>query len=72
MYSNVQSSKMFREGENYIWFIKIWWKLLMPIVINCLDDMTGLQHNLERFGFTANVGNLRKRIIVYNLDKMVN
>ena len=52
MYSNVQSSKMSREGENYIWFIKIWWKLLMPIVINCLDDMTGLHHDLERFGIT--------------------
>ena len=69
MYSNVQSSKMFREGENYIWFIKIWWKLLMPIVINCLDDMTGLQHNLERFGFTAWFGTIWiYRMIWNNID----
>ena len=38
-----------REGEKYYWFIKIWYKLSMPTVINGLDDMQGLQHNLERF-----------------------
>ena len=30
MYSNVQSLKMYREGENYIWFINPtnWWDMV--------------------------------------------
>jgi len=30
MYSNVQSIKMYREGENYIWFINPtnWWDMV--------------------------------------------
>ena len=48
MYSNVQSLKMYREREKYSWFIKMWWKLLMPLVINCLDNMSGA--NTARFG----------------------
>ena len=53
MYSNAQSLKLYREGENIIWFIKIWWKLLMPLVINYLDDMSGLHHVLNRYRFTS-------------------
>ena len=34
MYSNVQSLKMYREGENYIWFIKIWWRIIDAISHN--------------------------------------
>ena len=46
MYSYKKRTK---ERENYNWFIKICENLLRLIVINCLDDVWGLQHDLEQF-----------------------
>ena len=82
MYSNVQSLKMYREGENIIWFIKILWKLLMPSVINCLDRFTSwfgtvliyimiwngfdLHHDLEQFWFTSWFGTVLIHNTIWN------
>ena len=66
MYSNVQSLKMYREGENFIWFIKIWLKFLMPLIINCLDNMSGSRYDLERFWFTSWFGTILIYIMIWN------
>ena len=52
MYSNVQSCtviKNVREGENYFRFIKLLENILRLLVLNYLDNMSGLHHDLERF-----------------------
>ena len=66
MYSNVQSFKMSREGENIIWFIKIWWKLFIPSVINCLDNTWGLHHDLKRFWFASWFETILICIMIWN------
>ena len=58
MYSNVQSLKMYGEGENRppiggVLVYKNMVKIFMPLVINCLDNMSSLQCSLVWFGFAA-------------------
>ena len=68
MYSHYPTNwwEMYREGENIIWFVKIWLKLFIPSVINSLDDMSDLHHDLERFWLTTWFGTILTFNMIWN------